>query len=97
MAAFNMDQFKETMLTEFERLHGRIDVTEDRVQEIAVKLIETDKEAVRLRAVYESDHMPKVDIESRIRTLEVKVTLFSAIGSILGAAIVTAVFKLLGA
>ena len=94
--AFNLQQFKESLEEQFDRVHARIDAAEHRVHEIAAKQVETDKDAVRLKAIYESEHIPKTELERRITKLETNQVIYICIGSIIGGAIVTGILKLLG-
>lgn len=93
---FDVQQFKEYLALELERLYERDRANEGEIHVLAAKLVETDKAAVELRTLYTSDHMPKQEIERRITRLEINQVIYIGIGSLVGAAIVTGIVKLLG-
>lgn len=90
---FNIAQFKDYILEQFRGVDKRIDASEEKTRVLAEHIAETDKEAVRLQAVYETDHMPKAELERRLTRLEVKVAVWSSVGGLLGGAIVAAIVE----
>ncbi len=93
--AFNLQQFKDEIYAAFARLTKSDEVLEDKIHQQAMKLVETDKRAVRLEAIYETDHMPRVQLEARLKALEVKMAIYVGAGSIIGAGLMTLLFNLI--